>query len=279
MKRTGSLLAAACALALAACAGDGPVDAGAPAVERVIVAASDARVWVGSDVDLTAAVYDASGAAVAQPQVAWTSSDPGVVEVRPDGTGTIRARGMAPGTATVRATVDGVAGSVQVQVAEGGEIRMRYWGPREGEFVASGPPTEPFDHTVTQTELHRIDGQLIFFGLQVHPDGSSDWLQMQLPQIATWRDWGFPGSCAGVRCTDWVGILFDETWNGRVENQKQYVALFGTVQVTEYRSTRVKVRFSGSFCETHYHEPYLPGCNPDADHPPLRVEGTVDMPL
>ena len=271
--------ACACALALAACAGDGPVDAGPPPVERVVVAASDERLWPGSVADLSAAVYDASGAAVAAPHVAWVSSNPAVVEVLRNPDGAAMARGLTVGTATVRATVDGVEGSMQLRVEPGGEIRIRYSGPRNGEFVASGPAPEDEGVGVSQTRLVRMDGMMIFFGLQVHADGSSDWFQMQLPNFPAFTDWGFPANCVSVRCVDWTGIVFDESWNGRLENQKTYMSLFGTVQVTEHRVSRIKVRFSGSFCEVYYWEPYLPSCMPDADHPTLWVEGTVDMPL
>jgi hypothetical protein len=55
--------------------------------------------------------------------------------------------------------------------------------------------------------------------------------------------------------------------------------LFGTVQVTDSRVRRIKARFSGSFCEIFYWQPYLTSCMPDPNHPMIWVEGTVDMPL
>ena len=281
MMKLGRLraLPAAVLLALSACAGDGPVGAGPPAVERVVVAASDERLWLGSVADLTAAVYDASGAVVASPGVAWVSSNPAVVEVLRDPGGAALARGVAEGTATVRATVDGVEGSVQLRVEPGGEIRIRYSGPREGEFVASGPMPADESYEVTQTRAWYEDGALILLGVKMHEDGSKDWFETQLPAFPAVRDWGFHANCVSVRCAGWTGIIFNDRWTGPVEGVKVYLSLFGTIEVTERRVSRVKVRFSGSFCEVHDLQPYFPVCTTDPDHPVLRVEGTVDMPL
>jgi hypothetical protein len=107
-----SLVVAALLLpGLSACGDDaGP---SAPTVARVEVA-EPARTLITADTaQLSANVTDVTGALVANPSVAWRSSDTTVAVVGPTGLLTTR----RPGTVAVSATVNGVAGQRTLTVA------------------------------------------------------------------------------------------------------------------------------------------------------------------
>jgi uncharacterized protein YjdB len=82
------------------------------AVARVIVHGSP-PLLVGQTQMLTAIPTDAAGNAMRERPVAWTSSDPGVLEVDP-ATGQIAAR--SPGSVDVTATSEGTSGVVRITV-------------------------------------------------------------------------------------------------------------------------------------------------------------------
>lgn len=91
--------------------------AGAAAPARLVVSPATVTLAVGVSVQLLAAYYDAQGATVAGPEIAWSSSDGLVAEVG-DG-GLVWARG--PGTATVTARGGGLSGTAAIRVpAPGG---------------------------------------------------------------------------------------------------------------------------------------------------------------
>jgi glucose/arabinose dehydrogenase len=91
------------ATSIAACSDPGTV-------ATVTVTASDTTVEVGQVVQLTATAREAGGAILDRRPVEWSSTDPGVVLVSPAGLATA----VAPGSVEVRATVDGVIGSLEL---------------------------------------------------------------------------------------------------------------------------------------------------------------------
>jgi hypothetical protein len=100
----------AISLLLAACGGDstGPVP-----VASVSVQAPSQEVDVGSTLQLTATVRDASGAELTNRTVTWTSSEESVAEVSPTGLVTGISAG---GPVTITATVEGQLGTTAITV-------------------------------------------------------------------------------------------------------------------------------------------------------------------
>ncbi|NNF38511.1 MAG: hypothetical protein HKN71_07580 [Gemmatimonadetes bacterium] len=88
-------------------------------VEQVLVGPAELELDLGDVANLAAVVVGAGGATLDR-AVSWTSSNPAVASV--DGTGHIEAR--APGSATVTAMVEGVAGESQISVLapQGGAV-------------------------------------------------------------------------------------------------------------------------------------------------------------
>ena len=117
MKPTRTLVVAA-ALAAAACQSDRATP-GEPApreVARVVVSPGTAGVEQGQTVKLTARVEDAAGDEIEDRAVDWFSHDPGVATVSASGVVT----GVAPGTATITASLEGKRGNARVTVTAGG---------------------------------------------------------------------------------------------------------------------------------------------------------------
>lgn len=83
-------------------------------VAAVAVAPATASVPAGSAVQLTATPRDAGGNALTDRVVAWSSSNESVASVSSTG----RVLGTAPGTATIRATSEGVTGTATVTVTQ-----------------------------------------------------------------------------------------------------------------------------------------------------------------
>lgn len=80
----------------------------------VTVSPSTATIIAGDAQDLTATVRDAGGAVLNGRVIQWTSSNPTVAVVSNSG----RVRGVAPGTARIDATVDGVIGSSNATILQ-----------------------------------------------------------------------------------------------------------------------------------------------------------------
>lgn len=76
------------------------------------VTPSAAMIPVGGFVNLSAVLYGVEGEVVARHSVDWSSSDPRVARV--DGNGTVR--GVAPGSASIKATGSGLIGHASVRV-------------------------------------------------------------------------------------------------------------------------------------------------------------------
>lgn len=110
MKRLAPLIAAA----LVACSGGGGGDGGTgpTSVSSVTVAASSASIAVGQQVTLTFAAFNASGAALTGKTATWTTSSSAVASVSNAGVVT----GVAAGTATITATVEGRSGTSVITV-------------------------------------------------------------------------------------------------------------------------------------------------------------------
>ena len=115
-------------------------------VARVDVTPATASVVAGGAQQLAATTRDAAGTALAGRTVVWTSSNPAVATV--SGTGLVTA--VAPGSATITATAEGVAGAAaitvtarpvaRVQVAPSQLALALEGGAREGVLTAT-----PFD--------------------------------------------------------------------------------------------------------------------------------------
>ncbi len=96
-----------------ACSGGGSGEPSGPkTVASVSVAAPSTTVNVGQQVTLSFTAHDASGAAVAGKTAIWSSSATQFATVSSDGT----VLGVAPGSVTITATVDGKAGSQPMTV-------------------------------------------------------------------------------------------------------------------------------------------------------------------
>jgi uncharacterized protein YjdB len=98
-------------VALGAC-GDGP-GVKPPAVATVSVTPSSSNVLVGETATFIAAASKADGTVISGRAVTWTSSAPSIATVT-NGSATA----TAPGTTTITATIDGVAGSAQLSVRQ-----------------------------------------------------------------------------------------------------------------------------------------------------------------
>jgi uncharacterized repeat protein (TIGR01451 family) len=105
----GTLLLAGVAIALLASCRE--VDVTAVDVATVEVTPGSARLLVGETATLQVRVADALGRTLKR-QVEWTSSDASIADVGSNG----QVQARAPGTATIRATVDGKTGQAAVDV-------------------------------------------------------------------------------------------------------------------------------------------------------------------
>jgi uncharacterized protein YjdB len=87
-----------------------------PSVASVTISPSSTSITVGSTVQLTGTVRDASGNVLSGKTIAWSSSNSSVASV--DAAGLVR--GVAAGSATITATSDGVSGTSIISITEGG---------------------------------------------------------------------------------------------------------------------------------------------------------------
>ncbi len=103
----------ALAAATAGCGGgsdDGP--SGLPKPAQVSITSQITELFVGQSLQLSATALDAGGAELAAGDATWSSSNPAIVQVSE--TGMLMA--MAPGAATLRASIAGVSATVSVTV-------------------------------------------------------------------------------------------------------------------------------------------------------------------
>lgn len=280
--RTGRSGVAGVLLALAATASCkvSPLETAAAASGRVLVSASAPQVWQGTEVRLSAMVFDAEGGRIASPQVRWTSSNPAVLAVLETEDGPV-ARGVAPGRAIVVATAVGVQGSLPLEVVFGGEIRLRYSGARTGEFHAAGPGSgNPLARItrVTAVRLPLIE-ELAIWGVQAHADGSIDRLNVDLSGVTVaGGEWKFPASCGeGERCVDWIELTFNAASSeDELPAQSSYSAHAGSLTIVTLEAGRVTARMEGTFCERDI-TPTSSPCDPQTGQGMLHLEGTLDV--
>lgn len=104
---------AAAVLALAACGDGGPLDPGGPqAVWSVVVAPDTVVLAVGQSHPLVARAFARDSSLLGGRSVSWSTGDSAVASV--NATGVVVARG--PGSTSVRAQVDGKAGTAAIRV-------------------------------------------------------------------------------------------------------------------------------------------------------------------
>lgn len=282
MMSVGRIRLAGVLLALAATASCrvSPLETAPAASGRVLVSATAPQVWQGTEVGLSAMVFDAEGERIASPRVRWTTSDPAVLTVHETEDGAV-ARGVAPGRAIVVATAEGVQGSLPLEVEFGGEIRLRYSGARTGEFHAAGPGSGNPNPRATRATGVRIPltEQLTIYGVQAHPDGTADHLQIELSGVTVQGgEWKFPASCgAGERCVGWAELRFNAAVSeDDLPAQTSYSAHAGSLTIVTLVAGRVTARLEGSFCERDITPTSTP-CDPLTGQGMLHLEGTLDV--
>jgi hypothetical protein len=132
-------------------------------VATVTVAPASASITAGGTVQLTATLRDSSGAELTGRVITWSSDAGGVATVSVSGLVT----GVAPGTATITATREGVSGTAAVTVTA----------PATGEvvFVGAGDIADcgSSGDEATAALLDGIAGTVFTTGDNVYDDGSA----------------------------------------------------------------------------------------------------------
>lgn len=100
-------------VALAACGGsDASTASSRSGVATVSVSSRADSIFVGATIAFTATALDKNGAAISGRTVSWSTSDAAIASITPAGVATA----VAPGQASIRASVDGVVGSAPLTV-------------------------------------------------------------------------------------------------------------------------------------------------------------------
>lgn len=143
------------------------------AVDRIEVEPPTAQVQVNGSLRLTARVLSESGQELSGRNIAWTSLNPAVADV--DGGGNVTA--VAPGTAPIRATAEGVAAEATIMVTAAPTIAVA---PQQVSFSAEQNGASPGDRTVAVTNSGT--GSLAGLTATVrYPSGqASGWLSRNL---------------------------------------------------------------------------------------------------
>lgn len=100
-----------------------------PTVARVLVTSDKTAIVVGASATFTAAPQDAAGASISGRVVTWSSSNSSVAQAGTAGA----VLGLAAGTTTITATVEGVSGSAPLTVVV----------PSVATVEVTGVPTTP----------------------------------------------------------------------------------------------------------------------------------------
>jgi hypothetical protein len=139
--RPAALLAALSMLVVAACQ---EISVTTVPVDSLVVEPSNVVIQVDSSARLTARVTSQDGQPLPGRAVDWSSLHPAIASV--DGDGNVR--GVAPGTATIRASSEGAAAEASVTVTSGPAIAAT---PLQVEFTAAENGSNPGDRTVSIT--------------------------------------------------------------------------------------------------------------------------------
>lgn len=100
-------------VAFAACGGsDASTASSRSGVATVSVSSRADSIFVGATIAFTATALDKNGAAISGRTVSWSTSDAAIASITPAGVATA----VAPGQASIRASVDGVVGSAPLTV-------------------------------------------------------------------------------------------------------------------------------------------------------------------
>lgn len=90
-----------------------------PSVDRVVISPNSLRVQAGDHRDVTATVYDNTGARLSGQSIVWSSTDDRVVSVQATGPSTARVYARRTGNVTITATAGGKQGTLTVVVTGG----------------------------------------------------------------------------------------------------------------------------------------------------------------
>src|SRR5688572_1535289 len=150
-RRTAALVAAVALAFTVGCGGD---SSGPPAVATVDVSTLAGDVAVGQTAQLSATTRDASGNALSNRTVTWSSSSTTIATVSTSGLVT----GVAPGTATISAVSEGKTGTRIVTVVPP---------PVATVTVTLGSPTIVVNQTTQATVVLRDGGGNVLTGRQV----------------------------------------------------------------------------------------------------------------
>jgi hypothetical protein len=131
--------------------GTASADVRAPPVATVEIGPVPGPIIAGQSVQLTATARAANGTTIQGKTFAWSSSNAAILQVSNTGLAT----GVAPGQATVSASVDNVTGNLNVTVAPGDAVLIAQIAPAtlvEGQpatITGSGFSTTPASNTVS----------------------------------------------------------------------------------------------------------------------------------
>ena len=162
-------------LLLSAIAAGGCESTSVTAVEIVVVSVNPPQIiiFVNDTEQLSARPQDASGSTLQGRTVVWSSTNPNIASVSAAGL----VRGLNAGSATIRATAEGVSGSASVTVIQRPQIVLSPSEVQfESEFAGAPTPTVPVGVT------NGIEGTLSGLDVDVSysPTGPQGWVEAEL---------------------------------------------------------------------------------------------------
>jgi hypothetical protein len=143
-----------------------PVEVTWPAIARVEVRTEGERLFAGARVRHSVTAYHSDGSRRPYPEVSWASSDPDVAAV--DAFGNVR--GAGTGSVTIRATVEGVTGTIEHALGtspvasielRGGREQVRTGDVQTFSAVVTGADGAPVaDAPITWSYLYQPDDSI-----------------------------------------------------------------------------------------------------------------------